>query len=541
MSSPYSVESSIRVHDEAIYNWLQDLHVDYGIVAGQDRTDTPILTVFASPDRAFATVYDMVTKNGFIAPGTSDDDTRANIDGILKVLPLPIASIERLEPIPLRELNNATAKDPRSYFDPTTGQWISWSAPTVYQCDYAITFWSLKHSTDVFIRDWVYGQLGVIGSGNYETFIPVQHNPAIGVSNQSLKLVGSTNLSYLEGLNQRYIRTRFVFSLRMLIFKNLPSDIAPSMEFLGNATGAFAGMNAAQPVLNLGLTVTIPKGDGVVTYSEDAVDTLAVAGTYTGNLYRYNGNLYYPWNLYGNATAVYSQLYPSGVSVTPSARYSLQGTLGSVSDAVEIITTPVLQETDGTALVLFYFYYTSNQPVLFNVNNVDTTSLARTTALSTLLPSTSGAWQRMRVYAVVTSSLMSAGFYGSATQTTFAIARGDVRQKSWYAVTPSYTPAVTTVGANTVYTFTVPAGAPYLATVRLTSAMLTDFNVIVSNSVSSATYTKTNVVKAGTTVGAVYMVQPAATTFTVTVPTAVAVASVTAKGYSGPYYPSDLG
>jgi hypothetical protein len=541
MSAPYSVENSIRVHDEAIYNWLQGLHVDYGIINGQDKTNASILTVFASPDRAFATIYDMVTKNGFVAPSTNDSETRANIDSILKVLPLPVATIERLEPVPLRELNHAPAKDPRSYFDPTTGQWISWSAPTTYQCDYAVTFWSLKQSTDVFIRDWVYGQLGIIGSGNYETFIPVQHNPAIGISNQSLKLVSSTNLSYLEGLSQRYIRTRFVFSLRMLIFKNLPSDIAPGSEFLGNATGAFAGMNAAQPIFNVGVNVVVPKGDGVVTYSEDAIDALRLTGSYTGNLYRYNNNLYYPWNLYGNATAGYSQLYPSGVAVTPDARYSLRGTLSAESDAVEIITTPVLQEADGSALVLFYMYYTSDQPVLFNVNNVDPTSLVRTVALSTALPATGGAWQRMRVYAVVTSSLMSAGFYGSATQTVFAIAKGDVRQKAWYSVSPSYTPVITTAGSNTVYTFTVPAGTTYLATIKLSSAASADFAVAVNNSISGATYSKTNIVKSGTGVGAVFLVQPVATTFTITIPASVTVASVTAKGYSGPYYPSDLG
>ena len=147
----------------------------------------------------------------------------------------------------------------------------------------------------------------------------------------------------------------------------------------------------------------------------------------------------------------------------------------------------------------------------------------------------------MRVYAVVTRSLMSAGFYGSATQTVFAIAKGDVRQKAWYAVAPSYTPVLTTAGPNTVYTFTVPAGTPYLATVRLSTTATTDFTVAVNNSISGATYSKTNTVKAGTSVGAVFLVQPVATTFTLTIPASVAVASVTAKGYSGPYYPSDLG
>jgi len=232
MSLPYSYESSLRAHDIAIFEWLGKLRVDYaGIGTGSGSgpgyppvspLGRPILRVRASPDRAFASTVDLLTSQGYLTQESAQKTREAA--GDMSVLPLPICTFQRGDPQIDPELSSAV-KRPRTEYDAVNRRYVVHPWPGHYKTDYAITFWTHKNYTDDFIREWIYGQLGQRGAGNFETFIPVQHAPPWGVFYQSLKLLDSADQSQLEGAEPRYKRFTFNFALRTWIMKlSLPLE-----------------------------------------------------------------------------------------------------------------------------------------------------------------------------------------------------------------------------------------------------------------------------------------------------------------------------
>ena len=204
MSFPFTYENYYRVHDTALMNWVKSLHVDYNAKDSPiqpPQVNVPIISVFASPDRAFAQALDLLTRTNWITTAGSpkvDASNAAKLNG----LPLPLVSIQRgddepdheMEGIPKRigfSANNTTASFP--LWKP---RWIP----------YELTFWGRKTFTDNYIREWILGQLGTRGNLSNEVYIDVIHTDPWGVKRQSLQIIDFTDESDLEGRQIRFKR-----------------------------------------------------------------------------------------------------------------------------------------------------------------------------------------------------------------------------------------------------------------------------------------------------------------------------------------------
>lgn len=215
MAHPHTLENSVRLHDLAFYNWLGGLEVDYGNIAGQPHPQEPILRVFASPQRAFATTVDLLVSRDWIS-GADAQAMRENA-GDFSVLPLPICSVEA-EPF-APDIRNASSVIHRTASFNLAGQhWEAYQWPGRYIIQYTATFWCLKRYTAVFIDEWVASQLGTLGAGPYEVMLNIDHAEPFGTQLHGMTWTGATDLSDLEGAGQRYIRRQHTFEMNAFLF-----------------------------------------------------------------------------------------------------------------------------------------------------------------------------------------------------------------------------------------------------------------------------------------------------------------------------------
>jgi len=205
MSDPYNYEDSMRIHDAAIYSWLDGLLVDYGTINGEARNQVPILKVFAAPHRAFAQAYDLLVKMGWAAGG-NDETARLTAEADWAVLPLPICTIDRDYPVFSPQLSASALTYERTFRDPVTGDWVTLPYPLHAFTTYRLTFWCLKRYTEAYILEWFYTRFGQRGAGNREVYLTVHHQAPFGDQMQALRWIGTGDQSELEGDNPRYIR-----------------------------------------------------------------------------------------------------------------------------------------------------------------------------------------------------------------------------------------------------------------------------------------------------------------------------------------------
>lgn len=217
MPNAYLLEDTIRTLDSAVYNWIGLFKVNYGTIAGVDRTNCPILRTFASPHRAFAQVADLLVAQNWIA-GDNPALQRARATIEWPVLPLPIATIERDDPIIDNSLANPAAVWRRAHAD-ANGNFISHQYPLHYLTQYRVTFWSEKRYTHAAFMEWILSQLGLRGSLQSEILLPIEHPEPWGVQYHQLRYIGSADLSDLEGNDARHIRSMLSFTLRSWAFR----------------------------------------------------------------------------------------------------------------------------------------------------------------------------------------------------------------------------------------------------------------------------------------------------------------------------------
>lgn len=234
MAAPYSYENTIRTHDEAIRTWLQKFRVDYGEINGQNRDNSPVITVFAAPHRAFAATVDQLVAQGWV---TEADPaiSRARATYEWPVLPLPIITIDRDDPIISNELACVPGEFSFGAFDEATGIWTPYPFPLHYLTQYRITVWSEKRYTHAHFMEWLLGELGHRGCWQRECLIPVVHAEPWGTMLQALRYQGSADLSDLEGFDARHIRSQVSFTLRTWFFKtvNPNPDVGPAVHVIG--------------------------------------------------------------------------------------------------------------------------------------------------------------------------------------------------------------------------------------------------------------------------------------------------------------------
>jgi hypothetical protein len=196
--------------------WLNGMIVDYGDYGGVLKgplNGVPIISCFASPDRAFAQAADLLIKTGKTTGGTAEN--WANEVNRLNGLPLPIVSIYRSDAQYDPSLAGIPKRFPLSTAPTTSVQY--WRP---YRIPYQLDFWSMKTYTDTLFREWMESQFGIIGNLQNEAYISVTHVAPYGVKRQSLLNEGARDTSYLEGNQPRYRRLTYSLSLRAYLIPN---------------------------------------------------------------------------------------------------------------------------------------------------------------------------------------------------------------------------------------------------------------------------------------------------------------------------------
>lgn len=518
MAAPFSLEDTFRRHDEAIYFWLGGMLVDYGAIAGVAHPNFPILRVFASPDRAWASVVETLVKQGWIS-GVDAEAKRTNAKNDFAVLPLPLVSIVRGDPVPNPEGGGVPKRFRRQQFDETTQQWKEHPWPGSYRTEYRVTFWSAKRYTEVFMREWIMSQVGRIGAGESEVFIPVVHAEPWGTLLQAIKAESSSDLTELEGEAPRYIRFEFVFNLNTLHFR-LPTNTYDYQDTI--AVGA-AFLDGVDP------SVTDPL-------SQPGVD-LAPA-TQSGNLYV----PYYPpplipirWPKAGNATVANS-------SVTPTGRQDPGALVIEVtdpSDQVDLTNRPIHLDLTGRAILSVAFQFKSTDATALDLQQHDG-SVPAAPVWSRVgyfpLPASPEAWLHFHQFVLATDVIFDLAFIGTGVDATLRIAGANVKH---IHDTTHVVPTSSVVLGNTRFAWTALEQRPYLVVLAITPTNATG-TATVEDDDTSPGYTKSVFLDDALQRSVVFLVQPKASSLVVRIPISFTIAAAYAQRYDGGYAGHDL-
>ena len=521
MASPASFENTVRLHDSAFYEWLGNLRVDYG--ASSDlhpdmpqadvyptRDNFPILRVFASPQRAFATVVDRLVHQGWVTTDTAEA-MRTSADRFA-VLPLPVATIERGDPVPDTITASVPKRFARAWFNPTTGNWEGHPWPAVYLTPYTVTFWSEKRYTEAFLREWILSQLGLLGAGDRELFLPITHADPWGVKLQSLTLDSFSDQSDLEGDNPRYIRFEASFQLRTLHMRPLQdADIHPPINL------------ACVPVRMLLDT------DGVTTDPFDRDPDLPAISVQSDNLFtRYytrKEDVASKWPKSGDATVAWSPLVPDGRVLGDP----LRAVVRSVTDRVGIVERTVNLD-GGFGIVSVALRYRATQEVSLAIHQrPGGDPPVWTRARTVRLPATSG-WTSVQVFAVVDAAFLSVVLEGRAITSVVDFLDVDVRNVlGGTAIDP--TGSSTGFGGGTKFTWSgLTQGRSYLVMV-LPSSASGSWSIRTQDDDTSPDFILSRTFSAADETGYVEILSPKSASIAVTLPVGFAASDVVLVPY----------
>lgn len=526
MAKPLSYEDSIRRHDEAFDAFLGQLRVDYGPIAGVSRPNHPILRTMASPDRAFATMEEVLVKTGWIAGGTPTEQ-RTNADAFA-VLPLPFATIERGEPTPDLLASGVPKVWRTGQFNQATQEFEQHQWPGMYKLEYRVTFWGLKRYTEAWIREFLMAQFGRIGAGESEVFLMVTHPDPFGPLRQALHYDSSSDLSALEGDDsQRFIRWEVAFTLNFVFLRApllAPADIA----------GASGGLDYLDQVVPASEDLTV-QGDGEDPLDQPGVDFSEAITSQSHNLYRpytFPSNVN-QWPLAGDATVEFPARMPGVLRVRVTAP----------TDQADITNRPVRLDLQGVALLSVAFQYLADDPVGLDVfsnpgTHVPPAAPVWKSALQDTLPAQAH-WTRVQRFTLVTQPIMDVSIRGTGVDADAFFRRIDVRHlRSGTKIAPTTTTPV--AGPATQYDWTaLTARQPYLLVVVLTATGASD-TLTAEDDVTSPVFTKTEAVDDAVHQGAVILLQPQATSLRLVVPDTLTVAQVYAQRYPGVFAGHEL-
>lgn len=517
MSQPFNLEDTMRVHDVAVLNWLRGCLIDYGDIAGTPRNSFPILANFATPDRPFASIPKLLVGLGWIA-GADADAMNANAESPLwSVLPLPICSIRRADPIPDPELAGGAKTFRASFFNQQTGQWDIAQWPGHYRTEYTMTFWSLNKPTDVYIREWVYSQLGLIGATATETFIPVVHRAPWNTRMQSFKFVGGNDTSDLEGDGQRFIRWELTMSLRTWMYRN---PIASAYPVLGVAVDVEKFKDIVQPNDIMSLDIDIAR-----------------SAVFSPNLfYFYYMPEYMPtlWPKTGAAAVAQGVISPDGLPWS-NRLGTIQCDVNTTDDSVELVERPCHLDGQGLCTISVAFSFLSDGPCQLEVTQRDPTSGDITLAYAKALPAEPG-WTKVHVFTLVGSPIFAVNIVGAGNATRINVAETDIRTIATQPILSA--DSIVDQGSSWLYVWNNRTSTPYLVTGKITSTSGAK-TIMVANDASAPTVTVDAVIDDTVNVGFAILTQPLGTSIGVTVPKAVALASLTLQRYAGHYNGSE--
>lgn len=234
MAWDWTLSDSIRNHDQAVYDWLGGLAVDYGEISGTPFPSREILRIFATPDNAFAKMADVLIRKGWIQRPTQQETLDAASYYLL--VPLPMASIYRSSV----DLNPEYANVPGSWrkltYDRETGHYQNHPYPATYTITYDIDFWCLKKYTEAHIYEWIMSNMGKIGSSHHEMMLTVKHGDPWGDKLHGFRLesfVDNTELENIEA-ERRYLRYTASLVLNAFIFR-MPEEGAKPVLQINNS------------------------------------------------------------------------------------------------------------------------------------------------------------------------------------------------------------------------------------------------------------------------------------------------------------------
>jgi len=419
MSIAHNMEDTIRIHDKAFMRWLSGLHVDYGTAGGvlaPARDDVPILRRFTAPSRVAADVMDFLIQLGWVAPDFTDAFRVRVKESGLAVLPLPIASVQRGDPVLDPEISGVPKTFRRREFDALTGQWKIHPFPGHYRTDYTVTFWCHKMFTANFIREWVMSQVGVVGCAANERLIPVTHDAPVGEKQQSLKMTGSSDMSNLEGSTEpRYLRFQFIFSLRTLFYRT-PTETAYPVETVEPAAVQFTDQQ-------FGVTGVGGASLGVPAHS------------LSGNLFEFlfaHDRIPTLWPTTGNAGVACSPLLPkdSDLGLSPTAP-ALRCNVTTEDDAVELCERLAAPDSGGYGLYAIWFDYLATQYAALEIShrNYDAAGEPETAVLvrTRTLPATR-AWAKVTQFVPVSRDSILIAVAGVGTASVVHAANINIRR-----------------------------------------------------------------------------------------------------------------
>lgn len=520
-----------------MYTWLGNLRIDYGDFADLhefatiDRNNFPVLRVFATPQRAVAKVIDLLLHSGWIAgadAGVQLETANQLRERALKnfaVLPLPLVTIYRQDPI----LNPADGGAPKVFrkqcFDPATGEWQSHPWPGSYETTYEVTFWSIKHYTEVFFREWVYSQLGLKGRTDNETLIPVIHDYPWGTINQRLVFEGSSDESELEGEDPRYLRYTFTFRLRTWHFRK--PEAVQGISSPGAANGKIGFVHDLNVTEHVLLHET---GGGVDWTSEDFPAGSPAIKPLSLNMFSVflaSNFIATQWPKTGAAKIRLGSIAPAGTSAPSTLHIEVQ----APGDEVLISNRVVPLDDDGHAIVLFRAYYKATAPVELVLASDDpqTAPVVWVPNRRVALPATYP-WKLVSWFGLMSQSVYSLTLAGTGSADVAAVHLSDIRLHHVRTLSKTLPVASTPGGGQTVHDFTV-SSAPHLAVVVFAPGAAP-----ASIDIDGVSYA----VDPSEEVGLVALFTPTSAAVSITVPDAVSVTEVYVQPYQGFWEGTDV-
>lgn len=517
MARPYNPETSLRLHDEAMYQWMGNLKVDYPPdprSTWTQRQNISILRVRTTPDRAFADTVNQLVSQGYFKTDSTPAEMRTQAASDFTVLPLPILTWQRGDPQPAPVLASACREAGR-YIDPTTGKWVLVPWPGHYFTTYTLTFWCYKVYTDDYLREWILAQLGNRGAGNYETFIPVNHPAPWGMLNQSLKFQGMQDQSVLEGSDVRYKRFSATFVLRTWIMKNLPD-----------------GVDNVEKTLVTADTLSNNPGDGTVLDLPLGEDTTSL---FTENLFNKNpispAKIPSLWPYTGNASVgvgTISPKQPPGVT----QRNTLLFVVKDSTDIADFGEWATFQDGNGLSIFSVSFDFTG---ILASVNFIAgqriSTSLIRTSVFNVTIPLIRQ-WQPVHQFLLFNQPIGSISIAGNGAIGKIWLANINVKR-----IFTSAIPFAPNLLGSTSATWTELQNRPYLCIAVIASGHVSDVFSLDDDDTSPVN-TRTQILSVGTAVGVVLLSQPLNGSLKLRWPETTTLANVCLQPYDAGYHNS---
>lgn len=241
MAYPHTLGNSLRMYDQAVYRWLDDLKIDYGDISGTPRRQFGILRVLATPKRAFSSMENVLVRKGWLDPtnpGSGSGTTETTRKSYQRV-PLPFCSIavSAPQPDPLRD-SVARFRGMNASITNLTSQQHEYPIPI--NISMQLDFWVKKKFTEIYIREWILSNLNRRGTFFNEFFLtvtPLDHENNAVWGNKLIPVIIDSidDASDLEPSDSdRLLRTVVNITLKAWLF--LPSIQVDNTKYFGVST-----------------------------------------------------------------------------------------------------------------------------------------------------------------------------------------------------------------------------------------------------------------------------------------------------------------